>query len=339
MFEIKALQVAHGDAFIVSYGEDMIRHIMIDGGPASTVENILKVFEDIRTEDRLRIELLVVTHYDLDHIGGILQLLRSPPSWLYIEDIWFNGQHHSCPSDALGIRESDELSEILSIGVTWNNAFHGGPVIADPNHWISLDGGLNILVLSPTKNELEVVGRVWGDYKKISELSHTPADTLGRNDIWPAPNFSNVKRAGLRVDSSAANGSSIALLLEYKKTKVLLAADAFSEVISKSLAALTENPVDIALLKVSHHGSQGNTSAVLLKTIACKKFLISTDGSIHRHPDQALIARILDEVSNPELIFNYNTAHILRWQIPPRGWPRYTCQFPRWDEPFVRISL
>lgn len=339
MFELKALQAAHGDAFIVSYGEDIVRHIMIDGGPPSTVSNILSVLEDLRINDCLRIELLVISHYDLDHIGAILELLRAAPAWLSIGDIWFNGRHHSSPGDALGPRESDELSEMLGGGLPWNRAFNGGPVVANSHHWITLEGGLKVLVLSPTENELEVVGREWGQQKQTSNNSTAPADTLGRSDTWPAPPFANVKRSGLRADTSPANGSSIALLLEYQKTKVLLAADAFAEVISESLDALHDQPVEVALLKLSHHGSQGNTSASLLKAIDCKKFLISTDGSIHRHPDQTLIARILDQIRNPEFVFNYENQHTLNWKTPPKGWPRYVCQFPSWNELFVRVCL
>jgi hypothetical protein len=339
MFELKALQVSHGDALIVSYGEETVRHIMIDGGPSSTVGTILNMLEYLRINDCLRIELLVVSHYDLDHIGGILELLRSAPSWLSIGDIWFNGRRHSSPGDALGTCESDDLSEILGRGMSWNRAFDGGPVVADPDRWIGLDGGLNLLILSPTANELAVVGREWDDEKHKCNPSSAPTDMLGRSDCWPAPHFATVKRDGLRIDSSPANGSSIALLLEYKKTKILLAADAFSEVISDSLSKLNEQPVEVSLLKLSHHGSQGNTSAALLRAISCKKFLFSTDGSIHRHPDQALVARILDKVMNPEFIFNYNNPHTLHWQTPPKGWPRYVCQFPRWNEPFVRVSL
>lgn len=117
--------------------------------------------------------------------------------------------------------------------------------------------------------------------------------------------------------------------------RCLLAADAFPEVIARSL----DLSVEIAVFKLSHHGSQANTSVSLLNAIRCKKFLISTDGSIHHHPDQALIARILEHVPNPEFIFNYENSHTSRWRTPPRGWPQYTCQFPRWDELFVRIPL
>lgn len=340
MFELKALQVAHGDAIVVSYGEEIIRHIMIDGGPPSTARSTLAMLEDLRINDTLRIELLVISHYDLDHIGAILEILRAAPSWLSIGDVWFNGRRHSSLGDTLGTRESDELSAVLDGHFPWNMAYDGGPVVANSDHWISLDGGLRVLVLSPTAHELEAVGREWDQPKKTNSNNSTaPSDSLGRSDSWPAPSFANVKRSGLRADTSPANGSSIALLLEYQKTKVLLAADAFPEVITKTLVQLVDQPVEVALLKLSHHGSQGNISASLLKAIDCKKFLISTDGSIHRHPDQALFALILDQITNPEFIFNYENPHTARWKIPPKGWPSFVCQFPVWNEPFVRVSF
>ena len=73
--------------------------------------------------------------------------------------------------------------------------------------------------------------------------------------------------------------------------------DASPEILGKSIKTLLKERGDSKLkldaLKVSHHGSKGNTSPDLLKMFDCKRFLISTNGNTHFHPDQETIARII----------------------------------------------
>lgn len=51
-------------------------HILIDGGYADTYYNYLKdILADLSAKGK-RIQLLVITHIDADHIGGIQAFLR-----------------------------------------------------------------------------------------------------------------------------------------------------------------------------------------------------------------------------------------------------------------------
>jgi S-adenosylmethionine:diacylglycerol 3-amino-3-carboxypropyl transferase len=58
-------------------------------------------------------------------------------------------------------------------------------------------------------------------------------------------------------------------------------------------------------VKLSHHGSKYNISDKLLKKINCKKYIISTDGSIHSHPHKETLAKIINNTPDSELYFNY----------------------------------
>ena len=95
---------------------------------------------------------------------------------------------------------------------------------------------------------------------------------------------------------------------------VLLAADAHLDVLEASIDALRgAGKLALAALKVSHHGSKHNTTTLLLKKLACKTYLVSTNGSQFGHPDDNAIARIIRDGRAEMLIFNYRTEKTKKW--------------------------
>jgi beta-lactamase superfamily II metal-dependent hydrolase len=339
-FEVKLIQAEHGESILVSYGQDPIRHILVDGGPASSLPNLLEVLAATRANGILILEAIVVTHYDFDHIGGIIALLEQLPDWLSINDIWFNGHKHLLPRDLLGPQHSDALADlIMRHRLPWNNAFQGRAARARSFESIELPGGMSVWVLSPTEKELAALAKQSpAGLLKNDDL--TPRDRLGRQDNWPPPPFSSLVTTRSPPDRSTSNASSIALLLNYSHKQVLLSGDSHAEVVCGSLARYWPGQkLKLDLLKVSHHGSQANTSEDFLRRINCKRFAFSTNGKIHAHPDQVLIARIIGSTSNPELIFNYATSWTNRWRTRPVAWPKYLTLYPSADRPFIRISV
>lgn len=76
---------------------------------------------------------------------------------------------------------------------------------------------------------------------------------------------------------------------------------------------VAENWAD--LLKVSHHGSRGNTSQVFLETIAYRRFLLSTNGKLHGQPDREAKARLLKfaRAGDKLVYFKYDTSRTKPW--------------------------
>ena len=340
LFEVKLIQAEHGDAILVSYGRDPIRHILVDGGPASSLPNLLEVLAASRTNGTLTLEMIVVTHYDFDHIGGIIALLKQMPDWLSINDIWFNGPKHLLPRDLLGPQHSEALVDlIVNNHLPWNKAFQGKAVLARSGGSIDLPGGMSIWILSPTEKELSRLAKQ-SPTAFLSTENLAPRDKLGRQDIWPPPSFSSLVAKRFLPDQSTSNASSIALLLNYAHKQILLPGDAHAEVVGDSLAFYwPRQKVKLDLLKMSHHGSEANTSVDFLKNIVCKRFAFSTNGKIHAHPDQVLIARIIGCISNPELIFNYTTSRTNKWKNRPATWPKYLTSYPNSDGRYVRVIV
>ena len=69
MSKIHFLQVKYGDAFVIECSKSgNLGVVVVDGGPTGCGYVLQNKLKEIGTPD-----LLVLTHYDDDHIGGILQ--------------------------------------------------------------------------------------------------------------------------------------------------------------------------------------------------------------------------------------------------------------------------
>lgn len=102
MMKIKFLKALNGDATLISFKEgEQSRNILIDGGmPATYIQKgrngkfeygELKDIIDIIRERDERIDLLILTHVDDDHIGGVLKWFeKDKDAHKLIEKVWFN---------------------------------------------------------------------------------------------------------------------------------------------------------------------------------------------------------------------------------------------------------
>ncbi len=121
---IKLLQANHGDAIHIKIPKSYNNHynIIIDGGPKSTYnfknrrnrteQGALKtLLKDIIGKNEV-VDLLIITHIDDDHIGGILKWVESEYSTAHelIKSVWYNS------SKLISDNEKLEYGECLIIG-------------------------------------------------------------------------------------------------------------------------------------------------------------------------------------------------------------------------------
>ncbi len=332
MFELDLLPAEHGDCLWMRWGEDADApyHLLIDGGPIDDdVQTALRdrMAQQLGTgDDAGRLELLVVTHVDADHVGGILALVRDGVD-ADIGDVWFNAWDH-LPTDVLGARQGEELSDQL-VGRTlpWNARFDGKAVALPddgdaPLPTVSLPGGLTLTLLGPTRQRLRELAPQWlAECRKAGLVPGVPPepesvapDVLG--DERPDPELLAAKR--FRPDTSKPNGSSIVLLAEHGDRRVLLCGDAFGTDVVAGLDRLARERggrVPINVCKLPHHGSRANVSPDLVAAVRAGRYLFSTSGKQFKHPDPEAIARILvaDHRDTVELAFNYRTRFTTVW--------------------------
>jgi hypothetical protein len=339
MFTIELLPAQRGDAIWITYGTDDDRHhILIDAGPSNTLRTLIPELERriaALPGAKNRIELLVVTHIDADHIQGIVSLLSDPRRVPLFRDVWFNGfRHHS---ELLGALDAEQLSGVLDQHPDhWNVAF-GGSAVRVPDEGplpvIELPGGMRLTLLAPDRAAMLKLVPEW-------------EETCRKAGIVPGAGAPIVKRSVLRdqllggfepdllaesrfsSDPSAPNGAGIAFIAEFDGRRALLLADSPVKLLLRSLDRLEPRPHRFHAVKVSHHGSRRNTSLEFAQAVQARKWLVSTDGAVFGHPDPECLARIVvGQTRRPEFSFNYATAHIQ--DIVDAAGDRYTVRLPR----------
>jgi len=340
------LPAAEGDSLWVEYGDPQNpQRIVIDAGRKDTYRALLDRLVNL---DR-PVELFVMTHIDDDHIFGALPLFgdaRINPG--KFNDIWYNGYTHIDSTiarrpakDLLGPLNGEIFAALLlQGGYAWNESFDHGATIVVPDSGnlpqVNLAVGMTLTLLSPTWDSLTSLKRFWereledlpsagalnpGDAERALEFFGTrPAlqpDLLGGGWI----DVDDLLEHPYSSDTKAPNGSSIAFLAEHDGHAVLFTGDAHPPILERAIERLLEERQQSILkldaLKVSHHGSKNNTSTKLLDLLDCHRFLISTNGSRHKHPDGESIARILNRnhtASEPtELYFNFQSKYNSVW--------------------------
>jgi hypothetical protein len=324
---LEVLPAEEGDCLLLTcHADDGDRHLLVDAGTAATKPALLERLQRLAPR---RIEILVVTHIDADHIGGVIPLLQDGAFDLDIGDAWFNGYRHLPRVAATrAFKEGELLTELLTGGgtgdgarhVPWNTLFSGGAVMRGPDDKktgrvlaplpeITLPWGLKITLLSPTPLRLNALFEGWRKY--LEELhknqpsleTQQPPRTTTRGE-----SLEGIARRESNKDAARPNGSSIAFLAEFRGRSILFGADAFATVLYPALVQLAARragladdvdekcvpPLHVDVFKLPHHGSQGNVLFKLFDVIRADHYVISTNGKKKSsHPDEEAIARVI----------------------------------------------
>jgi hypothetical protein len=336
--ELTMLPARQGDALWIRWGDNATPHQMIiDMGTEETGRLLRRKLEALPAELR-KLDLLVVTHVDQDHIGGVLTCLAEADAipGLEIGDVWFNGFAHlkggqvSQPKpgadrkpdlEVMGPAQGERLAKWLN-KQTWNKQFGGGPVRRDPeepSRKIVIDDGLTLTVLGPTPSRLSQFIPTWKDEVEealekgtLTEVS-PGLEALGREapDLEDVDDLEDLAAEPNSPDRAYANGTSISLLLEYAGRKIILSGDAFPDDLLDGIkAASPDHRLRVDAFKLPHHGSRNNVMRPLVEAVECDRWLFSTDGTRFRHPDAVAVARIIaySPVRDPLLAFNVPSA-------------------------------
>jgi beta-lactamase superfamily II metal-dependent hydrolase len=236
--------------------------------------------------------------------------------------------------------------QLYENGYSWNIDFDNLAVSPESRENIELYDGLYLQLLTPSYSRLEELENDFIEYLKDKGI-HTADDELlddafelycktinkdnetflgNKAKASKAINNYSIKYFSKEIeyspDTSIENGSSISFILHYKGKKILFTGDAFAEDIESALLQAfpqkEDYPIKFDAIKMSHHGSFNNCKPSLFKIIDSNKYLFSTNGKTHNHPDVETISTVINRqtMERRGLYFNHSLKHISEFKNP-----------------------
>jgi beta-lactamase superfamily II metal-dependent hydrolase len=326
IFTLEALQAEQGDSLLIHFGsESAPTFVLIDGGPGSATYNqvLLPRLKELRArfspQQPLALPLVVCSHIDNDHIGGIIALVVGVGSantdTVAIDCLW----HNSFRRLASNLSES-QLKQVLAQiphieryadesaqAIYANNFSHqvklgyatasigqGDRLYQEANRAkIAINCGFpGDLVVAPAGG----AGTYQVDQLALTILGPDQDALDALRKKWQkaaAPGLDAVIAAN--DDPSIENLSSIVFLAEHDGKTILMTGDARGDYIVEGLKRANrfgQNGIDLDVLKLQHHGSSHNNSGQFFHDVRARHYVISANG-MYDNPDLQTLDSII----------------------------------------------
>ncbi|MDP3799787.1 MAG: AVAST type 1 anti-phage system MBL fold metallo-hydrolase Avs1a [Polaromonas sp.] len=219
MFRLKMYPANNGDAFLVDAGGT---YILIDAGFASTYQDFIATDLAQLAKDGSRLDLVVCTHIDADHIGGLLEFLslNGTPAkrGIEVDAVWHNSLRSLPASTAtpdsvhdrmvleamrrrgfqgvatssfnpISARQGSSLAKLLrQYGYSWNSG-DGTSCISQGGAPVPLPRNVGVHVIGPKTARLEGLRDLW--LREVRKLgyrgSSQPSDLIDdAYEMWCA---------------------------------------------------------------------------------------------------------------------------------------------------------
>lgn len=254
------LDVGQGDAILLQTGTTQV---LIDGGKGEAV--LPRLTEELPWFDR-RIEVLVATHPDQDHLEGLVHVLdRYAVGLVLLPQV-----PHTSQLQEAWLTRLQEAAERR--GVAWRFAWAGQQIRAGER--------LMVQVLGPTAAMAEAAGSgATNNASVITRIDHCGGDS----------NFSFFRAgAGGRDERRRGFGEGDCL-------SFLLTGDAEAVVERRLVRGIQAATLDVDILKAGHHGSKTSTSAELIGAASPAAVVVSV-GADNRygHPHPTVLDRLAE---------------------------------------------
>lgn len=268
--KLKAFQALDGDCISFKYGTDLNKNIIIDLGYLKTYKNTLKKEIEAIRESKEKIDLLIITHVDRDHISGIKGLFRDYHLGEVVNEAWMNNPNLCIPNNEnnyISFSDGNKAIEYFT-----NNNITCKTLLTNDAGSIEKENAI-ITILSPSKEALKNYIDNWVEYNKSHKISSFIGDW--DNDIDKLYNNS------YEPDDSIYNKASISFIIETESKKIMFLGDSDPIIVKDKLLSIgysSEKPIKVDLIKLAHHGSKHNICNELIEMIDCDNFIISSNG-------------------------------------------------------------
>ena len=329
IFTLDVRRARKGDCLIVHYGTKAEPGLMlIDGGPADVYQPHLKPrLAEIRkarglaANATLPVDLLMVSHIDDDHIKGVLELTKEMietqgPKPLKINGLWHNtfddiiGNNPdrlraavtasfgaaSLSGDGEEVEGLDpEAAKVLAsvsqgfrlrddsraLKLRINPQFKGKVVIAKKGaKQVDMGKGLKFTVVGPMNDEVLALQAAHDEFLEKHQGKKSEASLAAF------------------TDTSVPNLSSLVVLAEVGKKRILLTGDARGDKVLEGLelAGLLkkDGKIHVDIFKCPHHGSRRNNDPISFRRITADHYVFSGNGE-HGNPHRETLEMLLAE--------------------------------------------
>lgn len=210
MLKINTYPAKEGDALLVRLGNDEI-NIIIDMGYDVTYQDYMKKdLESLRAKSK-KINLMVITHVDQDHILGAINFLEEnnkKDKIIDIDEVWFNSFRHLQFDKIYKPLDHDEFQILSSIcnqnkyrkkidglhditveqGTTlakllyegsynWNSLFKDQAVLySREDYRVKINDEASIILISPDIDKLKILAKKWKDKLESEKYGFTIND-------------------------------------------------------------------------------------------------------------------------------------------------------------------
>jgi beta-lactamase superfamily II metal-dependent hydrolase len=365
---LHVVQADYGDCLLLQYGtEGAAKHILIDGGPDGVYADHLKYNLQEVAVHHGRLDLVVLTHIDEDHVVGLVDMLseiaqaRSNGQAPLIEvcELWYNtfrpiesGANGTSDvvqaftaylssslagdemqSVAFSISQGEDLWKAAHIlNIQLNTAFANRTVTPDnaPNP-VEFDG-LKLWVIGPSQAHLTRYKKDWDKWY-----------TKHKDDPFSIEAVSEARD----IDNSVSNLSSIMFLAEVPERRILFTGDGKCEDVMAGLkqAGLTgpDGKLHVDVLKVPHHGSVRNNSRKFFQKVTASQYVISAGK--HKNDGNPDLKTLIWMVENAKqrgehidiLVTNPNDSTTALQQQYPAATYNYTLTFLAPNQHYIVI--
>ena len=335
--KIRLFPARGGDCFLVDFENGHC--ILIDGGYSDTYKYFLRSYLQYLHEKGNRLDYVILTHYDADHINGLSEFLRDNgvnQRIIMVGDVIVNGLRAQACDDS----DIEQVAE-MKTGVVITPA---GPVqeyrfeklCIDNNYPINrFNGGKSITSGAVAKGEgyelrfvspsLEQLSSCYAQLKQ--QLIHKGYRQNIKNLQNLAINMQEEMYQVERLVISHASGYADTDIIRWREKdfpdtfSVVNQASLAFEILHDGKAMLFCGDADMSthrddlsrdyydLIKLSHHGTvRGNECFFGENSIKTDKYIISTD-SQHRnreHPSRRLLGELLAEERENQIVLYCN---------------------------------
>ena len=282
--EIITLSDSNSDSFLIKFLCDVKnKYILIDGGLRGNGKKSLEIVSDIFNNNEV-IDLVILTHVDLDHVNGLLSIFESDIiTSENIGGVLFNTPHSEIEIDAIkeklsqcGYKEGNKLLElILKKNINIFKAVSGCDY--------HIDNDISIKILAPTQAALDIDHFNW----RNTNIGHDESENYNKESLLKEKHAE---------DTKPQNVSSIVCLISFDSKIMLFTGDSVPSQILNSV----KEPIAVNFFKIPHHGSKYNITSELLEKFPSPLYLIP--GNRASYPNFYTIA-LLDEKAPDSQIY------------------------------------